>query len=879
MVVGSGPSSVVTRRELFGLLSTDGGRGVTLLSAPPGSGKTVLLRSWLEDAGAGDRVAWVSVDREERDAQHFWLSVIAELRMALGADGSVERVEGTPTFDGETVVDRLIADLELLEQPLVLVLDDLHELRSGDALRQLEALLARRPALLRVVMASRRDPRLGLHRLRLAGELREIRSTDLRFSLDEAREMLAAAGVTLREDSLEQLYERTEGWAAGLRLAALALAGHPDPERFVAEFSGSERTVADYLFAEVLERQPEEARRLLLRTSILDRVNSALGDLLTGATGSRRLLQELEEQNAFVVSLDASRSWFRYHHLFADLLRLELERTEPEAVQELHRGAASWFADNGYVVEGVRHAQAAEQWALAAQLLADHSFGLWLDGRGATTYALLDGFPESVVSSDPELARVFAGGALWRGSLADAETYLAVAERNAAQVPTERRPRFQIRLSLTRLQHARRRGHFASAIDEAQPLLAADSSTAGETGLDVDSRAAALMHLGIVELWSGRFEESEAHLEQGLGFARLAGRPYLETQCLAYLAVARARRSFGPARDAALEALSIAEKHGWEGDGVVGAALVALGTIDVWQGRFADAEHWLKRAEGVVRADLEPASALLLQVATGRLLAARAQLTAAVGAFRAAARLEALLAAPQFMTFPARRLLAQMLAQLGDAEGARATLAELTRDAPDSDMTRTALAQVHLSSGDPHAAIDVLLAVLDASPPPGPLLRVEALLLDAAARDLLGEARAAEADVESALELAEPERIVWPFVVTPARDLVERHARHRSAHGGLLKEILGLLATSSPPARPSDPVPLQEELSESEMRVLRYLPSNLSAAEIGSELFLSVFTVKTHIRHIYGKLGVHRRSEAVERARELGLLSPPSRLR
>jgi LuxR family transcriptional regulator, maltose regulon positive regulatory protein len=343
--------------------------------------------------------------------------------------------------------------------------------------------------------------------------------------------------------------------------------------------------------------------------------------------------------------------------------------------------------------------------------------------------------------------------------------------------------------------------------------------------------------------------------------------------------VARARRSFGPARDAALEALSIAEKHGWEGDGVVGAALVALGTIDVWQGRFADAEHWLKRAEGVVRADLEPASALLLQVATGRLLAARAQLTAAVGAFRAAARLEALLAAPQFMTFPARRLLAQMLAQLGDAEGARATLAELTRDAPDSDMTRTALAQVHLSSGDPHAAIDVLLPVLDGSPPPGPLLRVEALLLDAAARDLLGEARAVEADIESALELAEPERIVWPFVVTPARGLVERHVRHRTAHGGLLKEILDLLAGSSLLARPSDPVPLQEELSESEMRVLRYLPSNLSAAEIGRELFLSVFTVKTHIRHIYGKLGVHRRSEAVERARELGLLSPPSRLR
>lgn len=249
---GSRGPFVVARRELFGLLSDDGSRGVTLLSAPAGSGNTGLLRSWIEDAGLGDRVAWVSVERGEQDAQRFWLSVIGEVRAAIGADAFVEKRGPAPVFEGEAVVGRLAAELGSLERPVVLVLDDLHELHAADALRQLELLIARRPPLLRVVLASRHDPRLGLHRLRLAGELREIRSADLRFTLEETQELLAAAGVALSGESLARLHERTEGWAAGLRLAALALAGHPDPERFVAEFTGSERTVADYLFAEVL---------------------------------------------------------------------------------------------------------------------------------------------------------------------------------------------------------------------------------------------------------------------------------------------------------------------------------------------------------------------------------------------------------------------------------------------------------------------------------------------------------------------------------------------------------------------------------------------------------------------------------------------------
>jgi LuxR family maltose regulon positive regulatory protein len=333
-------SGLVTREGLLERLSGPG--TVVLVCAPAGSGKTVLVRSWVEDSGL--HTGWVSVERGERDGQRFWLALIDALAAAVPA---VERVDPAPSFQGEALVERLLADLALLEEPAVLVVDDLHELQSAEACQWLEVLLARRPPALRVVLSTREEPRLGLHRLRLAGELIEVRAPDLRFSLSETRQLLQAAGIELSDRGVTRLYARTEGWAAGLRLAAISLARHPDPERFVAEFSGSERTVAGYLVAEVLERQPEPVRELLLRTSLLDRVSGPLADHLTGASGSERVLQELEDANAFVSALDVRRSWFRYHHLFADLLQLELRRVHPELVDGLHRAAAGWFEEHG----------------------------------------------------------------------------------------------------------------------------------------------------------------------------------------------------------------------------------------------------------------------------------------------------------------------------------------------------------------------------------------------------------------------------------------------------------------------------------------------------------------------------------------------------
>ena len=389
-------------------------RKVTIISAPAGSGKTSLLRAWADRPGQPRRLAVVQVRRDQQDAQVFWLALLDAVRLACGAPSGAAVSAATPDFNAAAMVDRVLAELAEAGGGIMLVIEDLHELRSPEALGQLTRLLTSLPAGVHALLTMRRDLPLRLHRLRLAGELAEIRAADLRFTELETGELLAASGIELSEAGVGLLHQRTEGWAAGLRLAALSLAGHPDPERFVADFSGTNRAVAEYLLAEMLDRQPGDVEDLLLRTCLLDRVNGELADLLTGRPGSDRILLQLEDANAFVLSLDPERTWFRYHHLFGDLLRLELRRTLPGQVPALHRRAAGWFSEHGQVVDAIRHTQAAGDWADAARLLADHSFSLTLDGYAQTMDALVRAFPAG--EDHPELALVRAGTDLVRAA-------------------------------------------------------------------------------------------------------------------------------------------------------------------------------------------------------------------------------------------------------------------------------------------------------------------------------------------------------------------------------------------------------------------------------------------------------------------------------
>jgi LuxR family transcriptional regulator, maltose regulon positive regulatory protein len=534
--------SVVARRALFARL-TEAGR-VTVLSAPAGSGKTILLRSWIADAGLAERAAWVSVHGEERHPQRFWISVADALRQTAAGSALIRPLTAAPDLDGWAIVERLLEDLHSVPGRIWLVIDDLHELRSAQAFHQLELLVMRAPAELRFVLASRRDLQLGLHRLRLDGELTEIRAAELRFTVDESRDLLEAAGVRLAESALALLHERTEGWAAGMRLAALSLAGHPDPELFATGFSGSERTVAEYLLAEVLERQPKQVRRLLVQTSMLERVTGELADVLTGGSGGGRILRELEQANAFVVALDAHRSWFRYHPLFADLLQLELLDAGHDELARLHDAAAGWFAEHGFPVDAVRHAQAAQDWSLAGRLLSDHWFGFVLDGRAATADELLAGFPAAVIAADAELTALLAARELDEGSFEEAERNLQCASAGVASVPAERRGHLQVTLAVLRLNLALLRGDVAVLVEEARHLLEPTGTlAAAQMGLGEELRAIGLLGLGTTEFWTARFEEAERHLEQARALAHRIGRPYLEFSSLVFRAIVETLQS------------------------------------------------------------------------------------------------------------------------------------------------------------------------------------------------------------------------------------------------------------------------------------------------------------------------------------------------
>jgi LuxR family transcriptional regulator, maltose regulon positive regulatory protein len=875
---GSGEEPwLIPRPGLFELLDT--AERVVLVSAPAGSGKTFLLRSWIAAEGLGDRVAWVSVGREEHDWQAVLLSILDALRATRIGSGRIRELAAAPDTDGETAARRLLEDLSSLDERLWLVIDDLHELQSEEALRKIGRALSSAPPVLRLVLVTRRDLPLGLHRLRVEGELTEIRGEDLRFTSEESRALMDAAGVRLSDGALESLVATTEGWAAGLRLAALSLARDPDPERLANGFSGRERAVAEYLLAEVLERQPRDVSRLLLRTSILEKVSGPLADRLTGCSGSEQILLELEDAGAFVVRVDGERTWFRYHHLFADLLALELRRTSPQELPNLHTMAAEWLGEHGYPVEAIRHAQAAENWGLAARLVADNWFGLELDGRRATLRQLLSQFPAAMVRSNPELAVVGAAAERFGGSFEQAERYLRLAETNAALVAEDRRERFRVALAFTRLSVARIRVDLDAVEEALQQLQARSDGTPIVTpGFDEgDLLAMTLTEVGIAAIWAGRLEEGERHLDLALREARRTGRPRLEVLALAHLPIAgifRVQRT-GEAR--AREAIEVARKYGLEEDPAVAVAYIVLGAALMWRGRVDEAEHWLELGEHGLAQEPNPAAAVVLYACRQIVALVRGQPAQAMTYLRAAEQMEMSFATRHAWTLRMRVARLRGLIRLGETDRVEQSIDEMDDDLRATPEMRVILAELRLAQDDPAGAAAAVAPIVDgALDVRAPLFEIQALLLKAIASDALRDPVAASRALERALDLAEPDGLLAMFLIYPAPDLLKRQSRLGTAHASLIPEILNLLAGHTPAARSEEVEPLREPLSESELRVLRYLPTNLRAPEIAAELFVSLNTIRTHMRHVYTKLGVHSRGDAVERARALGLLAPSS---
>ena len=454
--------------------------------------------------------------------------------------------------------------------------------------------------------------------------------------------------------------------------------------------------------------------------------------------------------------------------------------------------------------------------------------------------------------------------------------YVDLAQRHADAVEPERRPRFDVLLAALKLVLARWRGDLATVRESTDALEAAlGALPGGERAISDALRSAALQNLGVAELWSSRLDEARHDLEQALTLARRAGRPW-EVPCLGHLGIAGpwTGLTLSDGLQSSEEAVRIADTHGWTDDPVILTAL-ATGAIGLlWLGQFDEAERWLERAERTLHPDGEPASELIAHHARGLLRLAQGRFDEAVTAFHAGERMQELLADRHLFALLTQARLLQAQARMGQVAAARATLAGISEKDRGSSHMRMAAAVIHLADGNPQQAIDVLDPVTEHSAPAihRPSAGTEAQWLRAVACHELGDRREAESSLERALDRAEPEGLVLPFILVPAPDLLERHPRHRTSHAILLKTILALLAGVSAPSRDGRPA-LPEELSEAELRIVRYLSSNLKAPEIAAELCVSANTVRTHIRHVYAKLDAHDRNDAVVRAHKLGLLA------
>jgi LuxR family transcriptional regulator, maltose regulon positive regulatory protein len=853
----------VVRARLVELLDRGVERPFTLVSAPAGSGKTELLAQWIEAGGAPGPVAWVPLGRDDADPHRFWADVIA----ALGAaHADLATLAAPPRGELRPFLASVINTLSGVDRTLVLVLDDLHLAGSPSVVSDLEWLLEHAPADLRLVAATRSDPLFRLQRMRIAERMSEVRAADLAFTREEAVALLSR--LDLPPDDVDLLWRRTEGWAAGLKLARLSLEGHADPHGFVAGFAGGDSAVSDYLIAEVVARQPAERLVFMLRTSIVDRVNGELAEALTGAASGSHTLRELARRDAFVTATGEMGGWYRYHPLFADVLRAELHRRLPGEGPRLHRIAAEWHARHGQPLDAVRHAVEAEDWALAAEVVGEHWLVILLRGGGAVLYELVRRIPDEALWSDAELALATAGLLLEQGDQEAAGELLDRANALAADLPGPRRRRFAVSSSATRLYRARLRGDLEEAIRAARVVL--DEHWDREVAVEV--RALTLANLGIAELLHGELRPAQERLQQAAGLALECGNDYVLFMAESYGAAADAREGrVEEARARAHTAIQLAERRGWTRLAHAAVAFSTLAAVHLWRGDLDAAEPLAARAAETLEHAMEPLLRPAVAQVRARLLLLRGEPLTALDVLIAANAGESL---SPFLSVTAGLLEAELWIGLGEPARARRRLAEV--DAGEASDAAIGLARLELASGDPGGALRAVATFLaDEREPMLPFSRTEAWAIDAIARDAVHDEDGALRALERALDLAEPRGYagILARYGAPVRSLLRRRVKRGTAHRALAAQLLSTMDRGSASDRAASPS-LLEPLSDRELAVLRFLPTMMSNAEIASEMFVSVNTVKTHLRHVYRKLDVADRRDCIRRARELRLLSP-----
>jgi LuxR family transcriptional regulator, maltose regulon positive regulatory protein len=872
------PGRVVARPRLFALLDTGVERPVTLLAASAGSGKTMLLTSWMSATSLPGPVAWLTLDPGDNDPARFWTHVLAALCRsgAVPADNQLQTLQ--PQAD-EALLPLLVNGLDELVSPVVLVLDDVHELTDARVLHGIEFLVRHAPPQLRLMLATRADPPLPLHRLLLNGSLTQVRAADLAFTVTEVAELLTDYDYrsSLSDDDLALLVARTEGWAAGLRLAAVSMQRQPDLHRYIRELAGDDRSLAGYLVSEVLDQQPSELRSFLLRTCIVDELSGELADALTGRDDGEHTLARLERANAFVVALGAGREWYRYHPLFAELLRYQLRCQAPHEIPELRRRAAHWHAGHGSPVEAVQQTAMMQDWDATADLIAEHGFGRFLRGQETVVQDLLDQLPVEAVRIHPELALLAAAKRIASDD-GGAEAFVRLAQEQAPMLAEDGRPRFALILAVCRLLRASRAGDLEEVLAAGRAALDAHAlleGGAGAGGVAGAARAVVLSGLGTAELWTGDLDAADIHLRAGRAAALWAGLEDVQVNCLSQLAMLYAIRGrLNHAAQAGQAAVDLAVMSGWASSAPVTGALLAYAWVHYLRDDLSTAASFLGRAAEAADAAPERPLKVVIRLMEGRLRYAHDDLASASAEFSAARQQLEGWNPPGLLSRWLATSEAELQLATGDTASARSLLEKLEADEYSATPETVTFARLQLAEGDPAGASERLAPLLEGTmPPTDPGASIEAWLLHALASHALDRPDQAAASLSRAVDLAEPEdhRRVFLDAGAPGLELLVRYRDWVDASWPFLDELAQASLDPAPAVVSAMPA-LIEALSQRETAVLRYLPTMLTFVEIGSALYISVNTTKSHVRSIYRKLGVVGRRDAVRRARQLQLL-------
>jgi LuxR family transcriptional regulator, maltose regulon positive regulatory protein len=843
---------------------------LTVVTGPAGAGKTMALTLWA--AAEPGTVAWVSVDEFDNRPGVFWAYVVAALRRS-GVDLPAALPAARGRDAGHVFLLWLAAALAGQDPPVTLVLDDLHLLTDPTVVEDLDYVLRNVGPGLRLLVSARMDP-LPLHRYRLAGELTEIRASDLAFTVVESEELLARHGITLSAVSLQCLTRRTEGWAAGLRLAAISMCAHPDPDQFAAELITDDSAVTGYLVQEVLTVQPSEVRDVLLSTSILEHISAEAASELAGNERAAAILPALAHANAFVQPIGPGR--YRYHTLFAEMLRLKLRLEHPDRIAPLHRRAARWYERHGQLTDAVRHAAQAGDWPLAARIVIDQlAIGEIIEPRGSPSLAgEFGGMPPSQAWTEPQPYLVSAAVAL---SAARRES--SAAALDAAEAILERRPADQevpgrLAAAMIRLAASFRRGDLAAAAAAAARAEALASRLPGDTlARHPDIRARVLSGRGAVELWSGHLDESADVLESGVAAAAACGGEDEPADCLGYLALAEAWR--GRLRRAATVAARAtaaltAGQQQPPGPHASPAALVALAWVHLEHYELREAHGRLAQADAALGADPDQliAVAAWLAAAYGGLAQGRAAAAAQI-----IARARSGWAVPAWLDHKLSLVQSRACAAAGDIRAALAAAGRAGGDtSPEAAVT---LAHAWATAGDTMNARRVLAPALAALSGEPDRVHLQAWLVDARLSYTSGDRPRGRRSLASALRLAGPEQLRLPFALERSwiEPVLQRDPELARAHRHLLAPALRHAQLLAPRGSPDQaPILVVESLSAREREVLRHASGLLSSAEIASEMDISINTVKTHLRNTYRKLATTSRGEAVRRARQLELI-------